>query len=250
MRRLLLVDGGNILIRCAFGGSIEPQRSTPVAVGMIERAIKDVEASHVIIAADCSRADSWRRAEYPEYKADRTRDTGPWMLAGAAAFRERGWIVKGAATFEADDVIATLAVRAVDRMVVVVLSNDSDLLPLCTLPNCLVVRPGKDHELVTEADVFQKFGVKPGQLADYKALVGEPGDHVPGVPGIGAKRAAKMLSRWPNLDAIIQVGKDFGNPDATIVARYEDEARRALRLVKLRLDVPLPPINPSECAVK
>jgi len=127
MNRLLLVDGSNMVMRAAFGGELTPADAVPIATGLIRRAARQVGASHLIVALDSS-APSWRKLEFPEYKANRTVDTDPWLRAAHEHWLRMGWYVEECAGFEADDVIASLALRAKPACPVTVLSNDSDLL--------------------------------------------------------------------------------------------------------------------------
>ncbi|MEP6494732.1 MAG: 5'-3' exonuclease H3TH domain-containing protein [bacterium] len=246
---LLVVDGSNILLRCAFGGDIAPEQATPVAIGMIERGVREVNASHLIVAIDHTDAPSWRKLEHPEYKAHRTVSTAAWLIHGAAAMSARGWRVEMTPGFEADDVIATIAMRAAERTKTFVLSNDSDLLQL-TVANIVVIRPqsGGAFEHMNAESVRAKYEIPDaGMLADYKAMVGETGDNIAGVPGIGGKRAASLLHKLGKLDAIIIAGEGGYNRDAELVALHRETARRALRLVTLRLDAAVPPISPQSC---
>lgn len=252
---LLLVDAANVLLRCAFGGDTPPEQSNPVAVGMIERAIREVKATHLVIAIDYPGAPSWRSLEFGEYKAQRTRDTSPWIIAGATAFAKRGWHCEVHAGFEADDIIATIATRAAPRSPrVVILSGDSDLMALTEHRSVDVLRPisGGKFDVFNRAAVCAKYTIPtPKLLADYKALVGEPTDNIPGVPGIGETRASSLLIKFPGgLEDIIRLGQGGYNRDAQRVAQFADRARLALRLVSLRTDVPVEPIHPSKCAVR
>ena len=252
---LLLVDGSNILMRCAFGGDIDPAGSTPNAISLIERAAKELRATHLVVALDYTDAPSWRKVEFPEYKGNRTRDTSPWLIEGAAQMSARGWRVEMAAGFEADDIIATIALRMGGRTGGIVLSNDSDLLALTAHAGgaITVARPvsGGAFQMMTAADVCAKYQIPAAHLlSDYKAMVGESGDNVPGVPGIGPKKAAALLHKLGALEAIILAGSGGYNRESSLVAQHADAARRALRLVSLRTDVAIPPITPSSCKLR
>lgn len=245
---LLLVDAANVLMRCAFGGDTPPEQSTPMALGMIQRAVNEARASHLVIALDYPGAPTWRQLEYPEYKANRTRDTSAWLIAGASAFASRRWHCEVHAGFEADDIIATIALRAADRSSVVVLSGDSDLLALTAHESIEIMRPISGGQFLRfhASDVKEQYRIPAAHLLfDYKAMVGETSDNVPGVPGIGAKRAAQLLHKLGDLEGIIHAGGGGYSKDAETVAQHADVARRALRLVSLRVDVPVPPIAPA-----
>jgi DNA polymerase-1 len=250
---LLLVDAANILLRCAFGGDTPPEQSTPIALGMIERAIRETRAKYLVVALDYPGDPSWRSLECPDYKANRSRDTSPWLIAGATAFGAKRWRCEVAAGFEADDIIATLATRAAARSRVVILSGDSDLLALTAHRSVDVLRPisGGEFDKFDGAAVCAKYEIPaPQLLADFKAMVGESTDNIAGVPGIGAKRAAALLQKFSGgLEDIIRVGQGGYSRDAERVAQHAAAARLALRLVTLRTDVAIDPIPPSACAV-
>src|SRR6185295_7859037 len=97
---LLLVDGPNILLRCAFGGDLPPDVATRNSISMIERAVNEVNATRLIVALDDTDGPSWRKLEYPAYKAHRAVQTAPWLVHGAESMSGRGWCVEQAKGFE------------------------------------------------------------------------------------------------------------------------------------------------------
>lgn len=236
-------------MRCAFGGDFPPSKSTPIAAGMIDRAATQLGASHLMIALDYPGHPTWRHLAYPSYKGHRTRDTSAWLIDGASEFGRRHWHCEVMDGFEADDILATIALRAAQRTDVIVLSNDSDLLAL-TAFNIGVARPvtGGGFQLSDETDVRTKYNIPSAIfLADFKAMTGEKGDNIPGVPGIGPARAATLITRFGSLDEIITAGERGSSKDADLVATHRDTARLALSLVTLRTDVPIEPVSPSRC---
>lgn len=254
--KLLLVDGSNIVMRCAFGGDVVPASSVPMAIGMIERIATDLNVTHLIVALDSDKP-SFRREIYPAYKAGRTVDTSPWILELCHQCVERRWWCEDAPGFEADDIIATLAVRARERGEVLILSNDSDLLQLVSLSGLYpgagvrVVRPlgGRETKVFDAAAVMEHYGVPPWLMNDFKAMVGERSDNIPGVDGIGKKRAAELLQQYGSLEAIIAAGSGSACKWSRRVADHEGEARLSRVLVQLRTDVPIAPIPPARCAL-
>jgi 5'-3' exonuclease len=252
VKKLLLVDGSNLVMRAAFGGEISPAQAVPVATGMIKRAALQVGASHMLVALDSS-APSWRKLEFPDYKAHRTGDTGPWLKAAHEHWLRLGWYVEECAGFEADDVIATLAKRAMPVCPVVAVSNDSDLLSLTDFQGVSVLRPtnGGTFALMSAQEVCVKYDLKaPIFLTDYKALTGEKGDNIPGVPGIGPVKAARLLQKYLNLGMIILCGMRGDCKESVVVARHRAAAERAFRLVSLRFDAPVLPVKPHDCIFK
>jgi DNA polymerase-1 len=250
MTRLLLVDGSNIVMRAAYGGQIEPKEAARTATGMIRRASLQARASHLVIAID-SAAPSWRKQEFPDYKANRSLDTTPWIRAGQEAWARAGWMVEECAGYEADDVIATLSKRAQAVSQVTVCSGDSDVLSL-TANGVEILRPvnGGVFMFMTKAEVCIKYDIPaPELLTDYKAMVGEANDGVPGVPGIGPVKAARLISQYGPLEAILSAGAERRCKDSLKVAENATVAKRAFRLVSLSFDAPIIPVKPSDCVL-
>lgn len=249
MNKLMLVDGSNIVMRAAFGGELAPERAVPIATGLIERAVRQVQASHLIVALD-SPGTSWRRVEYPDYKAHRTLNTEAWLSAAHAAWTRLDWWVEAQNELEADDIIATLATRAHQHAAVVVVSGDSDLYPLIELP-VEILRPenGGKFTALTATIVCGRYRITaPRLLTSLKALTGEKGDNIPGVPGIGPARAAQLLATYGGLEQIISAGLDGKCKHSSTVAKYEAVVRQAYTLVSLKTDAPIPPVKPHLCA--
>ncbi|MFA5344383.1 MAG: 5'-3' exonuclease H3TH domain-containing protein [Kiritimatiellia bacterium] len=155
---------------------------------------------------------------------------------------------------EADDVIASAAVRAASAgLDVLVASSDKDLLQLVTpptacglqsasprlaAPSIAAVTPGKAAEKIGAAEVFAKLGVRPDQVVDWLALTGDSADNIPGVPGIGAKTAAKLLQQWQSLaNALDHV--DAVEPEKTrrTLREQRETIARNVGLLRLRTDI-------------
>ena len=239
--KLLIVDGSNIVMRASFGGKIDPGQSTPVAMGMIDRAYRDLEATHLVVVFDCPGVETWRKKLYPEYKAHRETDTKKWIDAAVADWsRSKMWIesVEG---FEADDVIAAISESAKNMCEVLVLSSDSDLFQISSAEVC-VCRPvnGGGVSAMTEDMICQRYGIGyPELIVDFKALTGEDGDNVPGVEGIGAVKAAQLLTAYGTLEDVIKAGQKKSCKTSAKVAEVADTARLAHRLISLDKSAPV-----------
>ena len=131
---------------------------------------------------------------------------------------------------EADDVIATITRMAKDaKYKCVVSSLDKDLMQLVEDPDTTLMNTMK-HEIFNEEKVFEKFGVKPNQIRDMLALVGDSSDNIPGVPKVGQKTAAKWLNEYSNLDGVIK------NADL-IKGVVGDNLRNSLSELKRNVDL-------------
>lgn len=252
MKRLLLVDGSNMVMRAAFGGAIEPEQAVQIATGLIGKAIRQVQATNMVICMDAD-APSFRKQLLPTYKATRTTDTTPWLHQAQESWNRAKWYVVEWGGFEADDLIATLTARAVQNVEVVVLSNDSDLLTLSN-DGAKILKPenGGTFAFLSESDICRKYDIASSALiTDIKAMTGEKSDNVPGVPGIGPVRAAGLINKYGNLGMVIAAGaSENACKYSKQVAECKDAAQLAFEVISLRKNVPLPGISPNNCMVK
>jgi 5'-3' exonuclease len=161
------------------------------------------------------------------------------------ALRALGLVVWPMVEFEADDALATAARRFARQCEqIVILSPDKDLCQ-CVRGRQVVTQDRQRGKTYDEAAVEAKFGVCPGALPDWLALVGDAADGIPGLPGFGPKTAAIVLRRYGAIENIPQDGAAWDVPlrgaerlAATLVARRADAALYK-RLATLRTDVPL-----------
>jgi 5'-3' exonuclease len=259
---LLLVDSASLYYRAfyALPTSIRSPEGQPVNAvrGFLDALTRLVEArapSHVACCWDADWRPQWRVDAIPTYKSHRVADEAsgaeeepdelsPQIAVIRDCLDALGVPVVGVDGFEADDVIATLATAATGRVDVV--SGDRDLLALVTEEIHLLYtgRPGVPWSEFGPAEVRAAYGVTAPQYADFALLRGDPSDGLPGVRGIGEKTAARLLSRYADLDALMAAA---GDPDSDITpavrralvegADYVVRARTAVGLVR---DVPVP----------
>lgn len=251
IKRFLLVDGTNIAMFASFGGDVPPEKSTRSAINAIENAAQLANATHLIVAMD-GEQPTFRKEIAADYKAGRTTKTQPYVHALRAACETQGWLTVTAEGFEADDIVATLAFRLTTQNIpVVIFTGDSDVLSLVD-SLVTVFRPTKIRECTVwdQAAVLTKYGVHPHQLSDFKALIGETGDNIAGVPGIGRKKAAKLLTEYGSLHAMLDAIPRLRNADLEKVKLHRELVLRALSLVALRLDVPIEELRTSACVYR
>ena len=253
--RLFLIDGHALAYRAYFAltragdGSRwitkagEPTAGTFGFVSVLLRLLESQAPEYLAVSFDTGR--TFRDDLYPEYKA--TRDKMPDDLRlqldrirqVVLAF---GIPILEAEGFEADDVLGTVARRAAEQGVrVVILSGDRDLLQLVDDSIHVELAGQKLSEAIDYGPqaVFDKFGVSPGQLIDYKALVGDTSDNIPGVKGIGEKTAVGLIQQYGSLEAIYQ---NLGEVPERFRAKLEqgrEQAYLSRRLVTIELEVPI-----------
>lgn len=161
------------------------------------------------------------------------------------AFEILGVVCWGMVEYEADDAIATAALRWVDDVEQVVIATPDKDLTQCVIGDRIVTLNRRQQSIMNEDGVREKFGVSPESIPDYLALVGDTADGVPGLPGWGPKSASSVLARWRKLEAIPGKASDWevsvrGGEKlaATLVERHEDVLLYR-DLTTLRFDVPL-----------
>ena len=218
---LLLLDGMSLAFRAYFALPDTLATSTGLVTNavhgftsMLVYLIREQRPSALAVAFDAP-GDTFRDEMLEDYKAGRA-DT-PWLLPPQfdmirAVMASLAIPVIEAPGFEADDVIATLATEAAERQCeVVIVTGDRDSFQLVSDPYVRVLynkRGVSDYALYDEAGIFERCGVPPSQYVLLASLRGDPSDNLPGVPGVGEKTAAKLLTNYGDLDGI------FGNLDA------------------------------------
>ncbi len=252
MSKLMLLDGNSLTYRAFFAlptdmatASGQVTNAVYGFTSMLINLIKDHRPDSVVAAFDRPEP-TFRHDRNPQYKAQ--REAAPDILRqqmglvrevvgafGITALDVAGW--------EADDIIATLSTRAVERGdEVVIVTGDRDSYQLVCDPHVRVLynrRGVSDYVLYDEAGIEAKTGVTPALYPQYAALRGDPSDNLPGVPGVGEKTAAKLLVTYGGLDGI------FANVDAQTpklkAALIDNEARARLNLelMLLRHDAPV-----------
>ncbi len=189
---------------------------------------------------------TFRKEKYPEYKAQRPKaadELVQQIIEARNFFPAFGIKVFEKPGFEADDLIATLAekFRAEPDVQVVVLTGDRDTLQLVTGEK-VVVRAFKKGISETidydEKTVLEQYGLRPDQLIDYKALVGDASDNIKGVPGIGPKTAVTILKRFGTLENAYKNMSEDPKLEARL-APFNENAFLAKELVTLERNVPV-----------
>ena len=245
-RRLVLVDGSSYLYR-AFHAmpSLTNSKGQPTGAAygmtnMLKRleAEKSPELAAVIFDA---KGKTFRDDLYPEYKANRPpmpAELRSQIESIHAIVRGLGFEVLVVGGVEADDVIGTLAERAKEAgLDVLVCTGDKDMAQLVG-DHVAMVNNLDDPEL-DAAGVRAKFGVPPESIVDYLALVGDSVDNVPGVPKVGPKTASKWLAEYRTLDNLVEnAGAIKGKVGESLRASLE-QIPLSRDLVTIRRDVTL-----------
>lgn len=219
---MLLVDATGLIFRAYFTITrLTAPDGTPVnavfgLVRLLMKVFKEVPASASMLAFDAG-TDTFRRERFPAYKAQRPAppdDLRPQFGLSIETAQATGAPVLVLRGFEADDLIATTRDKALARgMKVTVLTGDRDLLQLLTPDvDVLIMKGGGDYQRFTPELFEQEFGFPVERYVDYKALMGDPSDNIPGLAGVGPKTAAKLISTFGKLEHIY-ANLDLVKPD-------------------------------------
>ncbi len=232
-KTLYLIDISSFIFRAFYAIRTltnrhgEPTNAIYGVATMLTKLIEEAQPEHLVVAYD-SKEPSKRKERYADYKANRSAppedlipqfDRIEQLVAclGIHSYRKSG--------IEADDLIATLAKqwRAISAQhQVVIVTGDKDLMQLVDERGTVWdTMSGKRYG---SPEVEEKFGVKPSQIRDYLALVGDSSDNIPGVSGIGPKGAVELLQAYGTLDGILeaaQAGKISGKKGQTLAASIE-----------------------------
>ena len=197
--------------------------------------------THIAVIFDHS-ATTFRNDIYADYKANRPelpedlRPQFPLTRDATRAFNVACIEVQG---YEADDIIATLAHRAVAAGgTCTIVSSDKDLMQLIG-DGIDMLDPMKQKRLGPD-EVFEKFGVAPNRVVDVQALAGDPTDNVPGAPGIGIKTAALLIQEYGDLETLLERAGEIKQPKRReALVDNAELIRISKRLVSLDCDMPL-----------
>ncbi|GAA5442145.1 DNA polymerase I [Microbulbifer sp. NBRC 101763] len=202
---------------------------------------------HIACAFDESLGSCFRNELYPDYKCSRAMpdEALAFQLAACREMAEALGIASfSSERYEADDILATLT-RKLRRHKPIVVSRDKDLGQLLDRGASSLWDFAADRHMNSEA-LEQKFGVKPAQIADYLALVGDSSDDIPGIPGVGPKTAARLLEAFEGIEMLlVQLEQVASLPIrgakgiAQRLQEFEEQLRLAKRLTSLEENIPL-----------
>ncbi len=240
---LYLIDGSSYIFRAYYGIRADlstsegfPTNAVYGFANMLLKFLREYEPRYLGIVFD-SKGEVFRNEIYPEYKANRDEAPEdlkvqfPKIFELVQAFSIPMLAMEG---YEADDIMGTIA-KAQEESKVVLITGDKDF---CQMVSENVTLVDTMRERVTGVrEVQQKYGIEPGQMIDFFALVGDKVDNVPGVAGVGEKTASALISSYGNLEGV------YGNLDelrpsvARRLREHKDDAYLSRELVTIKTDV-------------
>jgi len=250
-KRLMLIDGHALAYRAYHAipsltsPTGEPTNATFGFANILLKAIQDCQPDHIITTFDVGR--TFRHEEYEEYKAKRAKtpdDLRPQFERIKELVTALGIPIREVDGYEADDLLGTLSQQATDLgLETIIVTGDTDTFQLVS-PSVKVLYPRRqfgDTMLYDLEAVHERYDLDPAQLVDLKALMGDSSDNIPGVPGVGAKTATRLLKKYGSVEAI------YEHLDEVKQARFRqalergrDGAMMSKHLVTIVRDVDLP----------
>lgn len=249
---LLLIDGHSLAYRAFFAlpDSISTADGFPTnalygLAAMMMKMLAEERPARVVVAWDAP-GPTFRHEQEPTYKANRQttpdlfREQSPHFRPMMEAF---GFVNTELPGFEADDVIGTLAHRAAEDGAepVVILTGDRDAFQLVG-PRVSVMATGRgvtDTTVYTPAEVRERYGIGPELMTDFRGMVGDPSDNLPGVPGVGEKGASQLLQKYGSLDAILDAAWEQTPKRREALTEHAANARKTRDLAIIRTDAPV-----------
>ncbi len=251
---LFLVDGNNLAYRAFFALPEElattegfPTNALLGFTNMLFKLLSDYKPKGVAVAWDTRPVHRAAVAEAADvvYKegrkpmADLLREQFPHFRPIVEAFGYRNLEFEG---WEADDVIATLATRADEAGVrTCVVSTDRDAFQLVSENVCLMMTPRgvSDVQVYTPERVEARYGIRPDRIPDFIGLKGDTSDNIPGVPGIGDKTAAQLISQYGSLEGVYEHLDELSPGRRKNLTEHADDARTSKELATMRRDLDL-----------
>lgn len=245
MKTLLLIDLSHIF-RSAWHASADQAMS--VAFERTLEKVHGLASGYELVAVCCDHPPYKRSEVHPAYKANREKQPDAMFeqfRRVKARLEADGFLLWSVPGFEADDVIATAvgyAQREETPLDVTIATNDKDLMQLVDDDAHVRILSTATGDAYDQAGVITKFGVHPAQLIDALALQGDSSDNVPGIPKVGVKTAAKLVSEFGDVEEVIAAalaGRVAPPNLCKAIVEHAAAVRLARRVIALNDDVPL-----------
>ncbi|MCL1918347.1 MAG: DNA polymerase I [Peptococcaceae bacterium] len=253
MPRMIILDGNSLINRAFYAlppfTSAQGQATNAVHgfLSMLFKLYMERKPEYWLVAFDKTKA-LVRIEQYPLYKAQR-KET-PELLRPQFGYvkeilRELGIPMLEVEGYEADDIIATVAVRAAQdsgSLDVEIYTGDKDAFQLISpqITVCMTRKGISEIEEFNEAHLYEVYQLLPGQIPDLKGLMGDSSDNIPGVPGVGEKTALKLLWQYGSLENVLDHAAEVSGKKLPVTLQeHADMARLSKKLATVLYDTPL-----------
>ena len=252
MKKVILVDGNNILFRSYFataykGNILRNSKGFPTNalygfMNMINKIIKDMEPNYMMIAFD--KGKTFRHEKYKDYKGGRSETPNDLKLQFPVAKKlceAMGIKYFEIDNYEADDIIGTFA-KEIDEhpdFIGTIVSSDKDLLQLISDDVDVKLLKSNDYIMMNKETFKETYGIEPIRIIDLKALMGDSSDNIPGVKGIGEKTALSLLQKYESLDGVYEHIEEVTKNNRERLKNDKENAYFSYELATIYKEVPI-----------
>jgi len=257
MKNIYIVDGSSFAYRAFYAiGQLSTHNGFPTNavygfIKILKKLVNTYNPDHMLITFDTGKP-TFRHEQYQEYKAHRKPMPDeliaqiPWIKKTIKAYNIPLIEMSG---YEADDVIATMAVNAEQKgFEVYIVTGDKDLMQLVN-SNIKILNMAKEDIIYNKDKVVEKYGVEPEKIIQFLAVTGDASDNIPGVDGVGEKTAAKLLKQYGDINGIFSNLSQLTPKLKTAIENKKDQIMVNLELVSVKKDLDIG-VSPEECIVK
>ena len=252
MKKIIMIDGNNLMFRSYYataynGNFMNNSKGFPTNalfgfVNMIHKIINEENPEYVIVAFD--KGKTFRHQEYEDYKGGRVETPDELKKQFPVAkdlLTAMGIKYYEIDNYEADDIIGTFAKFCDDDkdFIGTIVSSDKDLLQLISKDVDIKLLKQKDYIRYNEKTFEEAYGIKPINVIDLKALMGDPSDNIPGVKGVGEKTALKLLHEYKTLDGIYKNADNIKGKLGEKIRNDKENAYKSYHLATIIKDVPM-----------
>jgi DNA polymerase-1 len=217
----------------------EPTKATFVFTQMLLNLVEQRKPDYLAMVIDSGDASVFRKEIYPEYKSNRKEapsDFFPQEQRILQIVKDAGVPIFAKPTFEADDLIATIAKKLCDEdYEIFLVSKDKDLRQ--TLNDCTHMYDVQSDEVIDVKKMEAKVGYSPAEAIEIQTLMGDQIDNVPGIPGVGEKTAAKLIKQYGNIEGILAHLPELTPKLRENFEKFADKLPLSRQLVTLKNDV-------------
>lgn len=252
MKKIILVDGNNLMFRSYYataytGNFMQNSKGFPTNAlfgftNMINKIINEEKPEYMIVAFD--KGKTFRHEEYKEYKGGRNETPEELKMQFPKAkelLEAMGIKYYEIDNYEADDIIGTFAKYCdlEQDFIGTIVSSDKDLLQLISSDVDIKLLKQKDYIRYNEKTFEKEYGIKPINVIDLKALMGDSSDNIPGVKGVGEKTALKLLNEYQNIDNLYAHIDEIKGKLKEKLIDDKDNAYLSYHLATIVRDVPM-----------
>lgn len=252
MKKIVLVDGNNLLFRSYFataytGNVMKNSKGFPTNalygfINMINKIVEEEKPVYMAVAFDIGK--NFRKAKYDFYKEGRNKtpqDLIDQMPLARDILKAMGIKYFELEPYEADDIIGTISKMTEEdpEAYTLIVSSDKDLLQLVSDETEMKLLKQKDYIRYNRSSFKEEWGIEPIRIIDYKGLSGDPSDNIPGVQGVGDKTALKLLQDYESVEGIYEHIDEIKGKLQEKLINDKDSAFMSKEIATIYRDVPL-----------